>query len=79
MAANSYKSDITVRIHFPGHGITIQEQKFKIVTHSDGTQVGVTREEWQKMIPPLLVKLPGQSWTFGGLEVELKVSKGRGH
>lgn len=76
MSANSFKADKFVRIVFPNHGLTITEVGLKLVLHEDGTQVGITREEWQKMRPPLLVKLDG-GWTLGGLPVEITETKGK--
>lgn len=74
MAANSFKADKFVRLTFPGHGITVSSIGIKVVTHADGTEVGITREEWQKMLPPLLSKEPNSNWKFAG-EVFVEVTE----
>lgn len=68
---NSFRGDIAVRLTWPGHGVTTQIISLKLITHPDGTVVGLTRNEWAKMLPPLLIQRDGQ-WYFAGQPVEFR-------
>jgi hypothetical protein len=73
----NYKADKYIRIKWPGHGITTQEVGVKFMTHKDGVLVAVGKLEWQKMLPPLLVKR-GEQWYFTDYPVEVEIiTKGR--
>jgi hypothetical protein len=84
MPATTFKGDMVVRVQFPDHGISF-EGSFKIIIHPDGTQVAISKIEWEKMSPPLLVNLSthGQptleGWLFCGQPVVLKPYSGKKH
>lgn len=74
---NSFKGDVVVRIEYPDHGLHTEQVALKIVKHDDGTVVGLTRDEWRKMLPPMLVKRADQ-WYLYGQPVNLKPAGGKG-
>lgn len=74
-SSNVFKGDVVVRIEFPGHGLHTEAVALKLIKHDDGTVVGITRFEWQKMVPPMLVQKADQ-WYFNGFPVKLKATKG---
>lgn len=71
MPSSNFDGKEAIRIKFGDHGMTIETVMCKRIIHEDGHQVLVNRQEWFRMLPPMLTSPDGKDWFFGGVPCQL--------
>jgi hypothetical protein len=71
----NFESTHVIRVNWEDHGITTQELRIRAVKRDDGVVLGITRNEWFKMLPPLLVRNPNGDWFLGNNLVKVTFTK----
>jgi hypothetical protein len=69
--SSNFDGDILFRVKFGDHGITTGVMVGKRITREDGSLALILRNEWFKMIPPLVTSPDGEQWYIGGVPVEI--------
>lgn len=72
----NFESTHEVRIAWDGHGFTVARMTIRVVKREDGVMLGITRNEWFKMLSPLLVRNPNGEWFLGNNPVKVTFLKG---
>jgi hypothetical protein len=71
MPSSNFDGDLMFRIRFGDHGVTTGHLVGKRIIRDDGSHALILRNEWFKMIPPLLSSPDGKQWYFGEIPVEI--------
>lgn len=74
MPSSNFDGDLMFRVKFGDHGITTGHLVGKRIIREDGSMALILRNEWFKMIPPIITSPDGKTWYFGEIPVEILAS-----